>query len=164
MTREEAMMASSSPKKEKFKTPFAQLIVGGERERPCFSILFFDPNSKEFHIGFSSFSLEYVFNWLDEEFEVVEDENFAISALRPVSREQVEKVCKGEWIGNDGEKVGTIDGVPIKSATCSSCGHWLTASDEYDCEGHFCPACGKAMTDEAVQMVMERLEALKDES
>ena len=90
MTREEAMMASSSPKKEKFKTPFAQLIVGGEREKPCFSILFFDPNSKEFHIGFSSFSLEYVFNWLDEEFEVVEDENFVLSALRPVSREQLE--------------------------------------------------------------------------
>ena len=90
--------------------------------------------------------------------------NVALTALRPISREQVEKVWRGEWIGNDGEKVGTIDGVPIKSATCSSCGHWLTASDEYDCEGHFCPACGKAMTDEAVQMVMERMEALKDES
>ena len=88
--------------------------------------------------------------------------NLALSALRPVSREQVEKVWKGELIGNDGEKVGTIDGVPIKSATCSSCGHWLTASDEYDCEGHFCPACGKAMTDEAVDMVMERLEALHE--
>ena len=96
--------------------------------------------------------------------EFMELNHYIRSALRPVSREQVEKVWRGEWIGDDGEKVGTIDGVPIKSATCSSCGHWLTASDEYDCEGHFCPACGKAMTDEAVEMVMERMEALKDGS
>ena len=145
MTRKEAMMASSSPKKEKFKTPFAQLIVGGEREKPCFSILFFDPNSKEFHIGFSSFSLEYVFNWLDEEFEVVEDENFVLSALRPVSREQVEKVWRGEWI-------------PVEDNAfynrCSKCGKIAIGKHS------FCRNCGSPMTDEAVQMVMERLEAL----
>lgn len=28
----------------------------------------------------------------------------------------------------------------------------------------YCPYCGAAMTDEAVQMVMKRLEVLKDES
>ena len=114
--------------------------------------------------------------------------DMALSALRPVSREQeleaenkelkerivnwrkymtptreqVEKVWKGEWIGDNDEKVGTIDGSPIKSSTCSVCGNWLVGSDEYDCSGHFCPACGRAMTDEAVQIVMERLEALHD--
>ena len=86
------------------------------------------------------------------------------NALRPVSREQVEKVWKGEWIGDNDEKVGTIDGSPIKSSTCSVCGNWLVGSDEYDCSGHFCPACGRAMTDEAVQMVMERMEALHGET
>ena len=85
---------------------------------------------------------------------------YSANALRPVSREQVEKVWKGEWIGDNDEKVGTIDGSPIKSSTCSVCGNWLVGSDEYDCSGHFCPACGRAMTDEAVQTVMERLEAL----
>ena len=29
-------------------------------------------------------------------------------------------------------------------------------------EGNFCPACGAPMTDEAVEMVMERLEALHE--
>ena len=161
MTREESMMESDSQRHKKIKTPFAKIIVEGKLEKPYFSILYFDPADKDFHIGYSSYYLGYVFNWLNEEFEIVEDGNFALSALRPVSREQVEKVWRGEWIGNDGEKVGTIDGVPIKSETCSSCRHWLTASDEYDCEGHFCPACGKAMTDEAVQMVMERMEKIK---
>lgn len=81
-------------------------------------------------------------------------------ALRPVSRERVEKVWRGEWIGDNDEKVGTIDGSPIKSSTCSACGNWLVGSDEYDCAGYFCPACGRAMTDEAVEITMRRLEAL----
>ena len=93
--------------------------------------------------------------------KIIETLEFAAAALRPISREQVEKVWRGEWIGDNDEKVGTIDGSPIKSSTCSACGNWLVGSDEYDCSGHFCPACGRAMTDEAVEMVMERLEALK---
>ena len=162
MTREEAMMENGSQRHEKIKTPFAKMIVGGKREKPCFSILYFDPADKDFHIGYSSYYLDYVFNWLNEEFEIVEDGNFDLSALRPVSREQVEKVWRGEWIGDNDEKVETIDGSPIKSSTCSACGNWLVGSEEYDCAGYFCPACGRAMTDEAVQMVMERLEALNE--
>ena len=86
----------------------------------------------------------------------------ALSALRPVTREQVEKV-RGEWIDIDGEKV-PVDkyGQPFGWAMCSACGEYLTASDEYPCIGHFCPNCGAPMTDKAVDMVMERLEALKD--
>lgn len=88
----------------------------------------------------------------------------ALSALRPVSREQVEKV-RGEWIDIDGETV-PVDkyGQTLGWAECSACGQYLTASDEYPCTGHFCPNCGAPMTDEAVQMVMERLEALYEET
>ena len=86
----------------------------------------------------------------------------AITALRGPTREQVENVWKGEWIGDNNEKVGTIDGVPLKSATCFACGNWLVASNEYDCSGDFCPVCGRAMTDKAVDIVMQRWEALYD--
>lgn len=84
----------------------------------------------------------------------------ALKALRPVSREQVEKM-RGEWIDIDGEKV-PVDkyGQPFGWAQCSACGEYLTASDEYPCIGHFCPNCGAPMTDEAVEMVMERAEAV----
>ena len=92
--------------------------------------------------------------------KIIEALEFAAAALRPVSREQVEKVWRGEWIGDNDEKVGTIDGSPMKSATCFACGNWLAGSDEYDCSGHFCPACGRAMTDEAVDIIMRRLETL----
>ena len=103
-------------------------------------------------------TLKHAFDLTDETVDTL------LTALRPVSREQVEKMWRGEWIGDNDERVGTIDGSPTKSATCSVCGNWLVGSDEYDCSGHFCPACGRAMTDEAVDMVLERMEELRDET
>ena len=72
-----------------------------------------------------------------------------ISALRPVSREQLEKV-RGEW---------TTDGV------CSRCGFDAMYYNGVPVQvrTNYCPACGSPMTDKAVDMVMERLEALWDE-
>ena len=93
----------------------------------------------------------------------VEAAKMAISALRPITREQVEKV-RGEWIDCDGGKV-PVDkyGQPFGWAMCSACGEYLTASDEYPCIGHFCPNCGAPMTDKAVDMVMERLEEVQND-
>ena len=74
-----------------------------------------------------------------------------ISALRPVSREQVEKVrsWRGEWVG--------VPNMGVYDTACSKCGYcpgirfWDSA---------FCPKCGAPMTGEAVEMVLERLETL----
>ena len=89
--------------------------------------------------------------------QYIEALTMACSALRPVSREQVEKVWKGEWqvCFEDWRKQMAGD-------QCSKCGfqHYGTSINHYK----FCPACGAPMTDEAVQMAMERLEALKDDS
>ena len=84
----------------------------------------------------------------------------ALDALHHITREQVEKI-RGEWRDIDGETV-PVDkyGQTLGWAECSACGQYLTASDEYPCTGHFCPNCGAPMTDEAVDMVMERLEVL----
>lgn len=84
--------------------------------------------------------------------------DIALTALRPVSREQVEKVWRGEWMGSadgyaDGELVYDI-------WTCSECGYVIDEEDDPDMLPQFCPKCYAAMTDEAVQMVMKRLEAL----
>ncbi len=71
----------------------------------------------------------------------------ALSALRPVSREQVEKVWRGEW-----QMVSNGSGV------CSECHR----QDKIDPLAKFCRYCGAPMTDEAVEMVMERLEELSN--
>ena len=84
-----------------------------------------------------------------------------ISALRPISREQVEKVWRGEWVdkGWDGDFSWKIDGRGNcwKVIECSQCQCKVSA------QTNFCPACGAPMTDEAVNTVMERLEALHGE-
>ena len=67
----------------------------------------------------------------------------ALKALRPVSREQVEKVWKGGQ-----EKDVTMRYI------CKLCG--CVTIEEID----FCPYCGAAHTDKAVEIVMERLEEL----
>ena len=79
------------------------------------------------------------------------DMNTVCSALRPVSREQVEKVC-GKWI------IPTvIGGRAFNIPHCSVCNGVPCGTDE---NTKFCAHCGAPMTDEAVEMVMERMEAL----
>lgn len=85
-----------------------------------------------------------------------EAHRMALTALRPVSREQVEKVWRGEW--NYSHTTETDHFAVVK---CSKCGHEAFAIALYVKDGNFCPACGAPMTDEAVEMVMERLEALE---
>ena len=80
--------------------------------------------------------------------------DLALTALRPVSREQVEKVWRGEWITPT-----IIGGRAYNIPHCSACNGVPCGTDEHT---RFCAHCGAPMTDEAVEMVMERLEALKD--
>lgn len=88
--------------------------------------------------------------------------NLALSALRPVSREQVEKVWRGNWDVSYDEQNG------FTYVTCSKCGDetvlngcFVTTEGEPCGLEDFCSVCGAPMTDEAVEMVMERLEALE---
>lgn len=89
----------------------------------------------------------------------------ALSALRPITREQVEKM-RGEWEWFD-ETVGTpIDGYEREWGwQCSKCKTVLP--DEFDNPDdspamRFCQWCGAPMTDEAVEMVMKRMEEMKN--
>ena len=71
--------------------------------------------------------------------------NACVSALRPVSREQIKKMKK--------EPVeGEYDELYAPTYKCPECGF------ENIGKGNFCQNCGCLYTDEAVQMVMERLE------
>ena len=74
----------------------------------------------------------------------------ALSALRPITREQVERVWRGEWIG--------IPNMGVYDIACSKCGY---STGVRFWSSDFCPNCGAPMTDKAVDMVMERLEALR---
>lgn len=71
------------------------------------------------------------------------------SELKVPTREQVEKAWKGEW-GRITDAYGKVEGFLCKCGTQT-----YSASN-------FCPDCGRPMTDEAVDIVMKRLEEMRN--
>jgi Zn finger protein HypA/HybF involved in hydrogenase expression len=100
-------------------------------------------------------TLKHAFDLTDETVDTL------LSALRPVSRERVERMfpgcdfCNMADFGEFGFEI-----TKHYAKICCALGSWRFPGKE---QFLFCPKCGKPLTDEAVQMVMERLEALKDE-
>ena len=98
----------------------------------------------------------------------------ALTALRPVSREQVEKVFPGCEMCREKKKVKSDNfcgaaTMQIVGDSIDLCGD----KKKIKFFGHiyapsfsvkFCPFCSRPLTDEAVQMEMERVEALRDET
>lgn len=80
----------------------------------------------------------------------IEATRLALTALRPVSREQVERI-RGEWKPTESPYMNECE-------DCSVCGYRTPWGHGF----RFCPACGAAQTDEAVEMVIARLEEMKN--
>lgn len=74
----------------------------------------------------------------------------ALTALRPISREQVKKVWRGMCSCSKPKACCTCC-----SMRCQDC----IGQSEYR-QAAFCMKCGRPLTDEAVDMVMERLEEI----
>lgn len=109
----------------------------------------------------------------EDEKEVYEMLKAGLSALRPITREQVERI-RGEWVAKHRHRGGfrrvtgvddmgeqrtnTIDErCEYDDRYCSRCGKQIP-----DNFLNFRGYCGAPMTDEAVDMVLERLEALNE--
>lgn len=93
----------------------------------------------------------------------------AIAALRGPTRDQVEKV----WTRYRGGCAVCLGTKPIGYGRFKNRGYAIDYAVDLvrdhifvpDCKIYikFCPMCGRPLTDEAVDIVMRRLEALKDE-
>ena len=79
--------------------------------------------------------------------------DMALSALRPVSREQVERMA-GEWVQDINKGPAVF--------YCSSCGESFEIHSYEFQKYRFCPFCMAPMTDVAEEMVMERLNKLEE--
>lgn len=89
----------------------------------------------------------------------------AQKALRPVSREQVEKIYPGcsKCLARGDRNVLNDPGAHDFRLKDSALVYW---DEQYGWEGTkvlFCPWCGSPLTDEAVEITMRRLEALNEE-
>ena len=72
--------------------------------------------------------------------------DMALSALHPVSREQVEKVWRG-------------------CEKCNGAGEYSRYAENLTKTllAKYCPHCGRPLTDEAVEITMKRLEELRND-
>lgn len=86
-----------------------------------------------------------------QKWDLTEAIGLALTALRTPTREQVEKM-RGEW--SEHYKSGIHAG---NGAVCTKCDMWNNR------RSHFCPACGAPMTDEAVDIMLERLRKMNEE-
>ena len=114
-------------------------------------------------------TLKHAFDLTDETVDTL------LAALRPVSREQVERI-RGEWVAKHRHRGGfrrvtgvddmgeqrtiTIDErCEYDDRYCSRCGK--QSPDNFL---NFCGYCGAPMTDEAVDMMLERWKEALDEN
>ena len=86
---------------------------------------------------------------MDVLYPYIQSLDLALAALRGPTREMVERM-RGEWIST-----GAI------SCKCSKCNH-LEPKYRVN-EYNFCPYCMSAMTNEAVDMMLKRMEEMTNE-
>jgi hypothetical protein len=75
-----------------------------------------------------------------------------LATIDNVPAADVRPVVRGKWIDDKGNLVPWDElnkNCPSDSASCSVCGEWLTASDEYPVIGNYCPNCGADMRRES---------------
>lgn len=123
----------------KIRTHFAQITVGGTPEKPYYNILYFNPTDRTYHVGFGSYYLDYVFRWLAEEFEIIEEETAS----------DVVEVVHGKWVEcmvSARDYYGLVFGWK-----CSECGYDFEDRSKH-CKTpifiKYCPNCGARMDGE----------------
>ena len=108
----------------KVKAKDPHIVVSGNIDKPYYSIRYYDLSDNTWHIGFSSYELKFVAEWLNTEFEIVESD--------------IEPVRRGKWKRKENTKVYWY--------ACSSCGEDVP-KNEYgdDYFSDYCPNCGAKM-------------------
>lgn len=136
MPERDMQSADVLARKNKIKTNFAKIFVSGSAEKPYYNILYFDPVDKNWHVGYGSFYLSYVFKWLSEEFEI---EDAPAADVAPVKY--------GKWAVHY-----TAAGNPYTECT-HCCTDFTFKTDKgtfakLDMRGMpYCPHCGAMMED-----------------
>lgn len=77
---------------KRIKVSSAEILVHGSKEKPYYEIRYRDLTDGKVHVGYSSYNLDFVFEWLEKCFEVlpqiVAQASVAIEALSAKPEEQ----------------------------------------------------------------------------
>ena len=87
---EKTLQSKDDNYKKKHKVKSAEIVVRKVDEKPYYEIKYFDLSDNEYHIGYGSYKLEYVFEWLEQCFEIVE-KNTNADKIRSMADEELAK-------------------------------------------------------------------------
>lgn len=62
----------------------AEIIVTGSKQEPYYQIKYYDLTDEEYHIGYGSYHLDMVFDWLKECFEIIEGKEYFYKAKKQI--------------------------------------------------------------------------------
>lgn len=85
---EKTLQSEDDNYKKKHKVKSAEIVVWKIGEKPYYGIKYFDLSDNEYHIGYGSYKLEYVFEWLEQCFEIVE-KNTNADKIRNMTNEEL---------------------------------------------------------------------------
>lgn len=85
---EKTLQSKDENCKKKRKVKSAEIVVRKIDEKPYYEIKYFDLSDNEYHIGYGSYKLEYVFEWLEQCFEIVE-KNTNADKIRNMTNEEL---------------------------------------------------------------------------
>ena len=74
MNKEKTKKTNEENTKQKIKAIYPHIVVTGTIDKPYYAIHWYDIEQKTMICGFGSYKLEFVRKWLEEEFEVVEED------------------------------------------------------------------------------------------
>lgn len=106
---------------DKIKAIDPKIIVNRDVDRPYYSIEYYDTSDNQWHIGYGSYELKNVIEWLKTDFDVIEAD--------------VAPVRHGHWEQVDDTK-----------CKCSEC-EIITMIAQYPigADKNYCPNCGAKM-------------------
>lgn len=85
---EKTLQSEDDNYKKKHKVKSAEIVVRKIDEKPYYEIKYFDLSDNEYCIGYGSYKLEYVFEWLEQCFEIVE-KNTNADKIRNMTNEEL---------------------------------------------------------------------------
>lgn len=97
-----------------------KIVVSGSADKPYYSIEYYNISDKRWHIGYGSYNLKFVKEWLTDDFETVEAD--------------IVPVCHGHWVK---EKRDVL--IHWHCSACKECFYLDKPNAEY------CPHCGAKM-------------------
>lgn len=94
--------------KQKIKAIYPHIVVGGDIDKPCYTIHWYDIEQKTMICGFGSYKLELVRKWLEEEFEVVEEDIDNLIKSQEAEIEKLNYIITNYIIGRDNHCISVL--------------------------------------------------------